>query len=43
MLYPENRDRGLKLLGQLIKKIVTNWPEVEFVSSAELGEIIQNG
>jgi len=42
-LYPENRDRGLIFLRQLIKRIVTNWPEVEFVSSAELGEIIQNG
>lgn len=41
-LDPQNRDNGLKLLKQLITQIVKLWPEAEFVSSAELGNIIVN-
>jgi hypothetical protein len=37
---PENRAVGLKKLHQLLNKIVTRWPEVEFISADELGDII---
>lgn len=36
----ENRESGLRQLGTLLKKIVTTWPEVEFITSAELSEMI---
>lgn len=36
-----NRDRNLQLLDQLLKGIVGKWPEVEFMSSAELGKLIR--
>lgn len=39
----KNRDRGLKLLGILLKKIVEKYPEVEFMSSDQLGELIDEG
>jgi len=42
-LYPENRSNGLKQLGTLLKQIINRWPQAAFVTSAELGEIIQNG
>ena len=37
-----NRDRNLKTLDLLLKNIVKRWPDVEFITSAELGEIISN-
>lgn len=39
-LDPENRSRNLRLLGNLLKNIVKNYPEVEFMSSDELGNLI---
>jgi hypothetical protein len=39
----ENRDNGLKNLNLLLKDIIKLWPDAEFVTSAELGEIISNG
>jgi len=39
---PENRDRNLKLLDHLITAIQKKWPDVEFLSSDKLGEIISN-
>ncbi|MBP7507735.1 MAG: hypothetical protein KA807_07940 [Prolixibacteraceae bacterium] len=41
-LYRINRENGLKQLECLLKQIIKNWPDVEFISSAELGEIINN-
>ncbi len=41
-LYPENRDIGLKKLHELLKKITKTWPDIEFITSAQLGEIINN-
>lgn len=38
-----NRDNGLKNLGLLLKNIMKLWPDTEFVTSEELGEIIRNG
>lgn len=39
-INPENRDNGLNQLKQLLKEITQKWPDVEFMTSAELGEQI---
>ena len=36
-----NRTNNLKLLNNLIKAIITRWPEVEFMTSVELGDVIR--
>lgn len=41
-IYEENRTKNLILFKQLLKKIVQKWPDVEFISSDELGQIIKN-
>ena len=41
-LDPANRDNGLKQLQTLLKAILKNWPDVEFLTSNELGDIIRN-
>jgi hypothetical protein len=41
-LYPENRDNGLRLLTILLKAIIARWPDVEFMTSVELGDQIRN-
>lgn len=37
-----NRDNGLRNLTLLLKKIKSQWPDVEFMSSDELGNLIKN-
>lgn len=37
-IVPENRDRNLTLLKELIKQILTKWPDVEFMTSDQLGD-----
>jgi len=39
-LRPENRDRGLKQLSALLKEIILKWPDVEFMTTPELGKLI---
>jgi hypothetical protein len=39
---PLNRRRGLVMLKELLKAIVTKWPDVEFMTTVELGELIRN-
>lgn len=39
-LQLNNREKGLKSLDKLLKAIVSEWPDAEFVTSNELGEII---
>lgn len=39
-INPENRERGLKKLDNLLVQIIKKWPEVEFITSMELGDII---
>lgn len=39
-LDEKNRDRNLKLLSILIKKIISKWSDVEFMTSDELGMLI---
>ena len=41
-LYKENRENGLRQLSMLLKQIMINWPDAEFVTSGELGDIISN-
>jgi hypothetical protein len=40
-LRPENRDDNLALFSSLLKKITQRWPGVEFMSSVQLGDLIQ--
>jgi hypothetical protein len=42
-LYKDNRENGLKQLGFLLKRIMKIWPDTEFITTEELGEIISNG
>lgn len=37
-----NRDKNLKLLDELLKKILDKWPDAEFITSDKLGNIIKN-
>lgn len=39
---PENSRKNLLLLKKLLNKIVVQWPDVEFISSDELGRIIED-
>lgn len=39
-LHPENREKGLKALSQLLGGIIKRWPDVEFMTSVELGDLI---
>lgn len=39
-IEPSNREHGLKELSSLITAIIHVWPEVEFVSTDQLGDII---
>lgn len=40
---PKNRKNGLAQLQSLLNSIVINWPDVEFMTSNNLGELINNG
>lgn len=39
-LDPANRSHGLQQLNKLLRKVVSNWENVEFMTSTELGELI---
>jgi hypothetical protein len=41
-IIPENRERGLFELRKLLSQIVKTWPDVEFMSSDELGNFIES-
>jgi len=41
-IYESNRDRNLKLLDGLLKRILIQWPDVEFMSSDQLGDLISH-
>jgi len=41
-INPQNRDNNLKLLDTLLRKIVKTWPDVEFMTSDRLGELMEN-
>lgn len=42
-LHPENREKGLRMLSQLLDEIIKRWPDVEFMTSVELGDVIAKG
>jgi hypothetical protein len=42
-IFPGNRDENLKLLEDLLKKVLKKWPDVEFMTSDQLGELIEKG
>lgn len=37
---PVNRDEGLKMLSQILTQALTKWPDIEFMTSSQLGKII---
>jgi hypothetical protein len=39
---PKNREKGLRELDELLFKILKQWPDVKFITSTKLGEIISN-
>lgn len=39
-LDSHNRDNGLEQLSSLLNQVMKKWPDAEFITSAELGEII---
>lgn len=41
-IHPQNRSNGLKQLGTLLKRITNKWPDVVFMSSDELGQLIES-
>lgn len=40
-IFEENRDRNLKQFTELLTRIQKKWPEVEFMNSVELGDLIK--
>lgn len=41
-LNPKNRERSLQLLTSLLKSIARTWPEAEFMTSVQLGELFNS-
>jgi len=39
-IQPKNRETNLAMLGQLLKNITQRWPQVEFMSSDQLGDLM---
>lgn len=42
LIDPDNRSRGIASLEKLLNRIVSRWPEVEFMSASSLGRLIEN-
>lgn len=42
-LQMSNRDRGLALLKNLLRHLLNRWPNVEFLSAVELGDVMSAG
>ena len=41
-IHKENREQSLKLLNLLLSAIMKKWPDVEFMNSVEVGELLQD-
>lgn len=41
-IHPQNRDNNLRQFAELLQVIMKLWPDVEFMSSDELGTLINN-
>lgn len=39
-LHPENRENSLRQLSELLSKMLKRWPDIEFMTSVELGDLI---
>jgi hypothetical protein len=39
-LNPKNRERSLRKLEELLKRMLNRWPDIEFMTSVELGALI---
>lgn len=39
-LHPENREKSLRLLKELLSRMLLRWPDIEFMTSPELGDLI---
>jgi len=39
-LHPENREHSLKQMKELLTKMLRRWPDIEFLTSMELGDLI---
>lgn len=39
-LHPENREKSLKQLSELLSRMLKRWPDIEFMTSVELGDLI---
>lgn len=39
-IVPDNRNNNLVLLADLLRKIIDTWPDVEFLNSEELGDLV---
>lgn len=42
-IQPENAAYGLKELNRFLIAVIKKWPEIEFMTSTELGELIESG
>ena len=42
-LHPENREKSLKKLEELLVRMLKRWPDIEFMTSSELGDLIASG
>lgn len=40
-IVPANRDRNLRLLDELLLRVTTTWPDIEFMTSDALGDLIK--
>lgn len=42
-IEPDNRNKNLVLLFDLLRKITNKWPDAEFLNSEELGDLVSKG
>jgi len=42
-LDQDNRDRNLHMLGQVLTKALKRWPDIEFMTSDQLGRLMDEG
>ena len=42
-LHPENREKSLRKLEELLVRMLKRWPDIEFMTSSELGDLIASG
>jgi len=41
-IAPKNRERNLKLFQELLKNLLKKWPDIEFMTSVQLGKLIKS-